>query len=278
MNFNLNCSAADHVLIVCHRGATGGNIPCNTLPAFEIALLQGADMVEADVSSTADGVLCIFHPRMEPRHLNKECSIPEMSWQEVSQLRYVNMNRTPTQFGLLTLDEFLEHFKGRCYINLDKFWDAPAEIYKAVKRHNMLDQVLVKSPPSEDVIRVLEQIGPDVPYMPVIYEGHTFPHKELMTKNINYVGVEVVYPNEDSIYATPEFVDSMHRDNKLVWVNSIIYNTKKQLSGGHSDDTAFTVSMDYGWGWLADKGYDLIQTDWPGMLIEYLKNTNRYFK
>ena len=278
MHMNLHETASDHRLIVTHRGVTGGNIPCNTLPAFEIALLQGTDMIEADVSKTADDVLCIFHPRMESRHLNSDCHIPEMTWQQVSELRYVNMNRTPTQFGILKLDELLEHFKGRTFINLDKFWDAPADIYKAVKRHNMLDQVLVKSPPTHEVLTVLKEIGPDVPYMPVIYEGKDFPHTELLNSGINYIGVEVVYPNEDSIYATPAFVDAMHKDHKLVWINSIIYNTQKQLSGGHSDDTAFTISQDHGWGWLADIGYDLIQTDWPGMLINYLKTTNRYYR
>lgn len=278
MNFDLYQSAQTHRLIVCHRGVTGGNIPCNTMPAYEIALLQGADMIETDVSKTADDQLVIFHPRMESRHLGKQCSIPEMTWEEVSQLRYINMNHTPTQFGLLTLDELLEHFKGRCYINIDKFWGAPAQIYNCIKRHDMMDQVLVKSPPTEEVLTVLEQIGPDVPYMPVMYEGKELPHRMLMDRNINYVGVEVVYPNEDSIFATEEFVESLQKDRKLVWINAIIYNTEKQLSGGHSDDSAFTESMDHGWGWLADKGYDMIQTDWPGMLMDYLKRTNRYYR
>lgn len=271
-------AAKNHRLIVCHRGATGGNIPCNTLPAFEIALMQGADMLETDISQAADGTLCIFHPKMESRHLGVLCSIPEMTWQQISQLRFINMNHTPTQFGILKLDEFLEHFKDRCYINLDKFWGAPLDIYKTVKKHNMLDQVLVKSQPTPEVLTLLKELAPDVPYMPVIYEGKDFPHDALMRSGINYVGVEVVYPNEDSSFATPEFVETMHKDQKLVWVNSIIYNTQKQLSGGHSDDTAFTLSPDHGWGWLADIGYDLIQTDWPGMLIDYLKATNRYHK
>lgn len=277
MAFNLHEAAKEHRLIVAHRGVTGGNIPCNTLPAFEIALMQGADMIEADVSRAGDGTLCIFHPRMEPKHLGLRCSIPEMTWQEISGLRYINMNHTPTQFGILKLDELLEQFKNRCFINLDKFWDAPAEINKAVKRHNMMDQVLVKSPPTEEVVTVLKEIGPDVPYMPVIYEGKYFPHEALLKADINYVGVEVVYPNEDSKYASPAFVESMHKDGKLVWINSIIYNTKKQLSGGHSDDSAFTISPEHGWGWLADIGYDMIQTDWPSMLIDFLKATNRYY-
>ena len=30
-----------------------------------------------------------------------------------------------------------------------------------------------------------------------------------------------------------------------------------------------------GWGWLLDKGFDIIQTDWCGMLKNYIENRNR---
>ena len=70
----------------------------------------------------------------------------------------------------------------------------------------------------------------------------------------------------------------MHSDGKLLWANAIIYDYRQQLSGGHSDDSALTVDEDYGWGWIADKGFDMIQTDWTMMLIDYLKRTDRYYK
>ena len=38
MKFDLFESAKDHTLIVAHRGVAGGNIPCNTLPAYETAV------------------------------------------------------------------------------------------------------------------------------------------------------------------------------------------------------------------------------------------------
>ena len=159
---------------------------------------------------------------------------------------------------------------------MDKFWGHPAEIWNAIKRHGMTDQVLVKSSLNETVLNVLEELAPELPFMPIVKEEHPL-HFELMTRNINYVGVEVLFRKDDSPLAGEEFIGQMHDDGKLVWVNSIIYNVKSQLSGGHSDDTAFTESMEYGWGWLADRGFDLIQTDWPLMLIQYLKETGRYF-
>ncbi|MBQ8850112.1 MAG: glycerophosphodiester phosphodiesterase family protein [Clostridia bacterium] len=277
MKFDLHESAKDHILVVAHRGVAGGNIPCNTLPAYETALKQGADMIETDLSRTADGHLVIFHPKMEPIHLRSDKRIPELTIDEVKELRYVNYDDTPTQFGIVMFDDFLEQFKGRCYINVDKFWGCPEDIYRAVKRHGMLDQILVKSALSEEVLSVLENVAPEIPFMPIVKEEHPM-HKELMKRNINYVGVEVLFKNDDSVLASPEFMEMMHKDGKLVWVNSIIYNYRSQLSGGHSDDTALSESMEYGWGWLADRGFDLIQTDWTQMLVNFLKETGRYYK
>ena len=63
--------AKENIIIVAHRGACGGNIPCNTVASYEIALKQGADMIEVDVSCSRDGKLFLFHPGMEIAHLNK---------------------------------------------------------------------------------------------------------------------------------------------------------------------------------------------------------------
>ena len=70
----------------------------------------------------------------------------------------------------------------------------------------------------------------------------------------------------------------MSADGKLVWVNSIIYNYRDQLSGGHSDDTALCSDMDDGWGWLARRGFDFIQTDWTSMLHTYLKENGLLYR
>ena len=92
MQFDLRASAREKRLIVAHRGVCGGNIPCNTIAAYEIALRQGADMIEIDVDMSADGKLFIFHPGMESAHLNQDCNIARMTEAEVRALRFVNGN------------------------------------------------------------------------------------------------------------------------------------------------------------------------------------------
>lgn len=279
MNFDLRETAKENIIVVAHRGASGGNIPCNTLASYEIALKQGAQMLEVDLSLSLDGELFLFHPGMEAAHLGLPLpfALRLLPSSTVKKLRYTNGDNTPTQFGIASFDDFLEQFKDRCFINIDKFWSAPEKIYKAVERHSMTQQVLVKSRYNEKVLSVLKNVAPDVPYMPIVTDSH--PHHEALLKSgINYVGVECCFGSDSAEVASEEFIERMHKDNTLVWANSIIFSHKKQLAGGHSDDTALTKSEDEGWGWLADRGFDLIQTDWPGMLTDYLKKSGKYYR
>ena len=98
MKFDLREKAKENIIVVAHRGAAGGNIPCNTLASYEIALKQGADMLEVDVSISADGKLFLFHPMMELAHLNKPLFLRALPFSVIKKLRYVNYDKTPTQF------------------------------------------------------------------------------------------------------------------------------------------------------------------------------------
>lgn len=277
MKFDFRESAKDHVLIVAHRGSCGGNIPCNTMPAYEMALRLGADVLETDVSMSKDGTLYTFHPGCEMPHLRSEKFLWELTDKEIKDLRFVNQDQTYTQFGVQKFEETLENFKGRCYINVDKFWDHPAEIYRSIKRLDMIDQIVVKSAPSEEVFRVLEEIAPELQFMPIVKNTNDV-HEQLKNRNINYLGAEVLFKEDSAPVASPEFLEMMHKDGKLVWANAIIYNYKSQLSAGHSDDTAVCGDYDGSWGWLAKHGFDFIQTDWVGPLVSYLKEKQLYHR
>jgi len=275
--FNIQKAVSEKILIAAHRGVFGGNIPCNTIASYEIALKQGADILETDLEMSADGELFVFHPGMEPHHLNHTQRICNMKAEDVKKLRYVNYDRTHTQFGVESFEDLLETFKGRCYINVDKFWGHPKEIYEVIKRHNMVDQIIVKSAPSEKVFKILEELAPELPYLPVVRESHPL-HEQLMKSGINYVGAEVIFTCDDAEVASHEFIDKMHGDGRILWVNSIIYDYQKQLTARHSDDTALCENMDMGWGWLAERGFDIIQTDWTGMLRDYLNDKQLLYK
>ena len=263
----------DHILLAAHRGVAGGNIPCNTLTAYQIALDQGADIVETDVAVSNDEQLFTFHPHMEKAHLLSPTLIADMPAADTANLRYANFDNVPTQFGVQTFDETLELLKGKCFVNIDKFWTDIPRISDCIRRHGMADQVLIKTPAKPKYLDLVEKYAPDMPFMTVISREDTIS-ESLLKRNINYVGAEVLFSSEDAPVCQPEYLRAMHGSGLLVWCNSIIYDHRAQLTAGHSDDLAMSGKMDEAWGWLADRGFDIIQTDWPMMLKEYINQRN----
>ena len=257
------------VLIAAHRGVSGGNIPFNTIQAFEAALAQGADMLETDVTVSADGELFVFHPSQERKHLNLDIHLEQMTGKEIRELRYVNFDRAATEYHLPSLEEFLETYKGRCFINLDHGWDCLPEMTRLVRRHGMERQVLIKAPAKLTYAQQMEALAPDMMFMPIYKEKDELTG-QLEQMNLNFVGAEVVFASEDSPLASEEYIRRHHERRRVLWCNAILYSYKSQLSGGHTDDVAVTGSPDHGWGWILDRGFDIIQTDWVLPLKQYL--------
>lgn len=273
MNFDLRAAAREKLLLVAHRGSFAGNIPCNTIAAYEAALRQGADMIEIDLNYTADGKLVVFHPKMERPQLGFVGNINNYDWDFVKQLRYINTDDVQTQFGINTLDEVLEQFKGRCYINIDKFWVKPKEISEIVRRHGMTDQILGKTSVKPQYLDIVEAYCADIPYMAVVKSEEEIALAR--ARKINYIGTEVLFREDTSPLCTPEFIERQHKENLLVWCNSIVYNHKDVLAGGHSDDRAYLGDPEGSWGWIADRGFDLMQTDHMLEASLFLEKTGR---
>ena len=78
-------------LVIAHRGASA-YAPENTMPAFELAVRQGADMLELDVQRTADGVLVVFHDDTTERwdgrkRLMTACTLAELQALDAQRAR-----------------------------------------------------------------------------------------------------------------------------------------------------------------------------------------------
>jgi glycerophosphoryl diester phosphodiesterase len=88
---------SDTFKVIAHRGASA-YAPDNTAAAFELAIEQGAPLVETDVQMTADGVLVLEHDWRVASRLT-----PALTLAELSALRP----------GLLTVAAALEQFGSR---------------------------------------------------------------------------------------------------------------------------------------------------------------------
>ena len=262
------------ILLAAHRGVAGGNIPCNSRQAFQIALNQGADIIELDVESSLDGELFIQHPGMEKVHLRLMDSIKNYPASVVEEFYLSNCDLTRTDQHIMCLEDALTMLKDKCIVNIDKFWEHPEEIAALVRKLHMEDQVIIKTSNKPKYLDDVEKYAPDLPYMAIVKDEDT-TYEEIRKRNINYVGVEVVFAKETAPVAQKEYINRMHSDEMLVWANGIVYNYKDELAAGHNDDISLVENPEKGWGWIADKGYDIIQTDFLLPCRQFLEQTGR---
>jgi glycerophosphoryl diester phosphodiesterase len=108
-------------LIFGHRGASA-SAPENTLAAFQLALDQGADGVELDVTLSADGVPVVIHDDTVDRTTNGTGRVAALTLAQLKQLRA----GYPAKFGdrfagehLPTLAEVFQALGPRTLINVE---------------------------------------------------------------------------------------------------------------------------------------------------------------
>lgn len=55
---------------------------------------------------------------------------------------------------------------------------------------------------------------------------------------------------------------------------TLVYDDQVLLTAGHTDDLSVAGRPADRWGWLADRGFSILQTDWPMALSQYFKERN----
>jgi glycerophosphoryl diester phosphodiesterase len=140
-------------LIFAHRGASA-DAPENTLRAFGLALEQGADALELDVTLSADGVPVVIHDDTLDRTTNGRGLVRR---HRLAELKALDAGY-PALFGdkfagarLPTLDEVFAAYGHQTLINVELKQDraagralAPAVI-GLITRHGLAERVLISS-------------------------------------------------------------------------------------------------------------------------------------
>ncbi len=263
-----------HTMVAAHQGVYQcGYVLGNTLDAFDIALRDGAEIVELDAVKSQDGVLFTYHSGTEPTRLRLPShALEAMPAEEIKKLYQRMPDGHETFYPVYTLEDTFEHLRGRCLINVDRSWECLPEVVALARKMKMEEQIILKSGVrGEDWlkdVKAVEELAPDIPYMPVYYEEDIA--SEIIDKmNLNVLGAEICFQKEDSILCSEEYIEMMHKKNRKLWVNAIVFHYKTVLTAGHNDLVS-VLDPKKGWGWLAEKGYDIIQTDWAKHCREFL--------
>jgi glycerophosphoryl diester phosphodiesterase len=131
---------------VAHRGASADR-PENTLPAFELAIEQGADVLECDVRATADGGILLMHDPTVDRTTDGSGELRSMTTAQARKLDAGDGERIPD------LGQVLELARGRVRVNVD------------VKEADIVDDVvaIVRAAGAEDGVTYIS-------FLPEVWE------------------------------------------------------------------------------------------------------------
>lgn len=274
--YHLLHPSKDYVLVAAHRGDWKDQ-PENSIGALDGALREGADIIEIDVQKTKDNVLVLMHDQTIDRMTTGHGLVSELSWKELKEVFLKRENGVATKQHIPTLEEFMSHLRGKpILVDLDKCWSMIPEVYAILKKTGTVDQGLFKGHSSIQALRDQEgTIIDSLHYIPMV-DPDNFVNKEISeSKGMTYVNdfisaynpiaFELNFPTETSgilSFVVPE----LKKKGISVWMNSLWGS----LCADHDDDFSIE-NPDKTWGWLIEKGADVIQTDNPSELLAYLK-------
>jgi glycerophosphoryl diester phosphodiesterase len=123
--------ANEKTAVAAHRGGPAPGYPENSLAAFERSVQNGVNVLEIDVSTTADGVLFLHHDDGLGRTTTGRGLVRDTVWADIRELSLRDPDRGVTANAPVRLEEALRWAEGRAILELDI---KPGTDYDDVKR------------------------------------------------------------------------------------------------------------------------------------------------
>ncbi len=236
------------VVAIAHRGEHLRH-PENTMPAFEEAVRLGADYIEVDVRTTADGKLVLSHDGSVDRCTNGKGEVAKMTFAELRALDAgIKMGPEFAGTKIPTFDEVLDYARGKINIYVDVKQVTAKNLVAHIVEHGMADQVVIYS---GRISKDIQELNPALKIMP---ESVSF---ELAQRIIAELRPKVMAFGASDW--KPDII-KLAKDS-----GADLYVDRQGSDGtGPTDNPA-------SWQAAIDAGADGIQTDRPGELVKYLR-------
>jgi len=213
--------------VIAHRGFSA-QAPENTLVAVRRAIAVGADMVEVDVTVTADGHVICLHDEALDRTTNGHGPASALPLSTVAALdagswfgpRFAG-EPVPTLAAVLTLA------KGHILVNVEIKPEAAErhvvpKVAELIRDHGMLDNVIVSSF-SPEALRHMKLVDPEVVTVSLLNDRL---HEGLdPLEVVQEVGSRGLNLSKDRV--TPQLVERCHRHGLPVGVYTV--NSRRQM-------------------------------------------------
>ncbi len=262
----LNNLNAYPIIVIAHRG-DWRNAPENSLQAIRNCIDLGVDMVEIDIRLTKDSVPVLMHDETIDRTTTGKGKLSDWTLDSLKMLYLRNGANHPTHHRIPTLEEAMLLAKNNILINLDKCFSYFDRIMEVLKKTNTTDCVILKGALSyNQLITVYAEYLEEVYFMPIVSLDDKNA-SNIITEYINQmnpIAFELIFKTDTSKILTQ--LEKIKKSGSRVWVNTLW----ESLNAGYEDDMA-VYNPDSIYGWHLNKGFNMIQTDRPLLLLDYLR-------
>jgi glycerophosphoryl diester phosphodiesterase len=269
----LDCNG--RVMITAHRGSWR-KAPENSLQAILHSIDSGVDIVEIDVQKTKDGCLVLMHDETVDRMTNGSATIVDLTFEEIRSLRLKQGqgggSSPVTNTFIPTLEEVMIFAKNKVMVNLDKCWNIREDVYQVLVNTGTVRQGLFKSTAEIDEVEEFLNSKIERPeFMQLINESnqHLLGQLDQIFSKIKPPAFELNFQQDDSKIISAETLQQL-KGNCRIWVNTMFDSD----CGGHTDEVSLT-NPQLGWDWHLERGANMIQTDSPERLYNYLNKTTK---
>ena len=263
---NLEDSQNKEIMVVAHRG-DWRNAPENSLQAIQNCIEMGVDMVEIDVRKTQDGQLVLMHDVTIDRTTTGEGNVSEWTLDSLKTLRLVDGLNVPTDHQIPTLEEALFVAKDKILINLDKSYDIFDQCFAIAEKTGTLDQIVIKGSKPRSVVEAeFGEYLDQVYFMPILHLPNPQADSIIQDYLEHRLPIAFEFVVASDTVSTLDTFDEIRAAGAGVWVNSLW----SHHCAGHDDRKAALDPTTY--DWFINRQVDMIQTDRPALLIQYLQS------
>jgi len=266
---NLSKGASTHNILVCAHRGDWRNAPENSIQSIKLALQMGVDIVEIDVRTTKDDILILMHDETIGRTTSGQGIVSDLNWDDLKKLNLKNAIGSWTKHKIPTLEEVLLFSKDKVDLNIDlKDKSQWPNVLQLVETFGMFDQVLFKL---NGIVSESKAIFGShlehMRFMPIVDLGNENALEivqEYLESNIKLEAFEILVKEESEEFQ--EAKKMIKSKGIKLWINALW----DDMCANHSDDRAIDDIEVY--QWYIDHEIDMIQTDRPQLLIDYLKD------
>ncbi len=271
---------SDYVWVAAHRG-DWIYAPENSLESLAHDIAWGVDLMETDVRLTKDDRVVMMHDWSVDRTTNGHGAVADLTLAEIKQLHLKTNFGTNTALRVPTLEEFIQLAKGKVYLYLDKAGqDLPGQpqghmvkqLLKILKANKALEEaVFVLDWPYEKARAVFGDDLDKVVYVPVIEDG--IPDLKAYVNEY----IEKLHPVAFQFRVASLDTETYRLLPTVIGAGAkpFIAATWAEHTAGHGDAASMFGRPSEGWGWLVDKGFRILETNYPHDVLQYLRSENR---